>query len=194
MNCFRLFIPDGCFSKCFVSYRNIKGTELSQRWRHKENIDLHTGHTEWLQGGENSCVNWCGSLQNNCLLEESTECVRSPPAFRQFFIYSPKILKWKVESQHSSCSLMLSFWVRQEVLTVIAAELYLNMNAECFGSNREIPEGLTVALAPTTTHAHCNIQLNCDGSLWPPLHALCLCLGISHCLEMLLFAQTMSCS
>lgn len=66
------------------------------------------------------------------------------------------------------------------ILTVIAAELsYLNMNIpfsnwafavskdtclnvcmqniETFCSYIQIPEGLTVALAPTTTHAHCNI-------------------------------------
>ncbi len=52
----------------------------------------------------------------------------------------------------------------------------------------QIPVGLIVDQAPTTTQAHCNVQLNSDWSSWPCPHALCLCfiyIYASHCLEKL---------
>ena len=48
--------------------------------------------------------------------------------------------------------------------------------------------GGTVGLAPTSAHAHCNVQLNSDWALWPRPHRMLLDLcfiyvNASHCLE-----------
>lgn len=74
-----------------------------------------------------------------------------------------------------------------------AEPVYLNMNI-LFSSKStlyswiQIPDGGTVGLAPTSAHAHCNIQLNSDWSLWPCPHRMLLYLCFiyvyaSHCLE-----------
>lgn len=132
MNCSWLFTPAGCFSECFVPH-NIKRTELGQWWRHKENINTSTQDTLMASGRWTQLsVKWCGSLQNNHIFEESTEWVRSSWAFRQFFIYSSKILtrfkacnnKWDVESQHSSCC-AVALWYHHKV--------WCNPSAECQG-------------------------------------------------------------